>query len=144
MSTGRQFAFTFTQQDLFRGFNEHIPLKFRHKKMTRKELSAKIFADTFFEILLDIIKNNVTFVLPLNYGEYAEICIEPIEGEKFKEMYKKGSFRKVDYVLSQFTANRFKYKYRTKNNGMKEKHIYINKALDELLLKYTNEGKQYY
>lgn len=144
MAGGAQFGFTFTQQDLFRGFNDEIPHKVKNKKMTRKELSAKIFADTFFEILLDIIKNNVTFVLPLNYGEYAEICIEPIEGEEFKEMYKKGSFRKVDYVLSQFTANRFRYKYRTKTNGMKEKSIYINKTLEELLLKYTHEGKQYY
>jgi hypothetical protein len=93
---------------------------------------------------LDIIKNNSTFVVPLRYGEYAEICIEAIEGENFKEMYRKGSFKDVDYVMSQFTGYRMKYKYRLKDGTMKTKDIHLSKELNELLTKYTNEGKEYY
>ena len=83
-------------------------------------------------------------MVPLRYGEYAEICIEPIEGDEFKEMYKKGSFKNVDYVASQFTAYMVKYKYRLRNGRMRTKPIYLSKELNELLTKYTNEGKEYY
>ena len=142
----QQFAFTFTEKDLFRGYNVEVirDRVVQRKKKSRKELCSKIFADTFFEILLDIIKNNTTFVVPLRYGEYAEICIEPIEGDEFKEMYKKGSFKNVDYVASQFTAYMVKYKYRLRDGRMKTKPIYLSKELNELLTKYTNEGKEYY
>jgi hypothetical protein len=142
----KQFAFTFTEKDLFRGYNVEVirDRVVQRKNKSRKELCSKIFADTFFEILLDIIKNNTTFVVPLRYGEYAEICIEPIEGDEFKEMYKKGSFKNVDYVTSQFTAYMVKYKYRLRNGRMRTKSIYLSKELNELLTKYTNEGKEYY
>lgn len=143
---GRQYAFTFTEKDLFRGYNVDVICEkvVKRKNKSRKELCSKIFADTFFEILLDIIKNNTTFVVPLRYGEYAEICIEPIEGDEFKEMYKKGSFKNIDYVASQFTAYMVKYKYRLRDGRMKTKPIYLTKELNELLTKYTNEGKEYY
>ena len=142
----QQFAFTFTEKDLFRGYNVEVirDRVVQRKNKSRKELCSKIFADTFFEILLDIIKNNSTFVVPLRYGEYAEICIEAIEGESFKEMYRKGSFKDVDYVMSQFTGYRMKYKYRLKDGTMKTKDIYLSKELNELLTKYINEGKEYY
>lgn len=142
---GAQFAFTFTQKDLFRGFNDEMPKRFnpKKKKMSRKEICGKIFADVFFEILLDIIENNVTFVAPLTFGEHAEIAISPIEGEEFIKMYKKGSFRHIDYVLSEFTANRFYYTYKTKK-GFKKKTLYLNKELDGLLIEKTHQGKKYY
>ena len=61
----KQFAFTFTEKDLFRGYNVEVIRDriVQRKKKSRKELCSKIFADTFFEILLDIIKNNTTFVI---------------------------------------------------------------------------------
>ena len=64
--------------------------------------------------------------------------------DEFKEMYKKGSFKNVDYVASQFTAYMVKYKYRLRDGRMKTKPIYLSKELNELLTKYTNEGKEYY
>lgn len=142
----KQFAFTFTEKDLFRGYNVEVirDRVVQRKKKSRKELCSKIFADTFFEILLDIIKNNTTFVVPLRYGEYAEIYIERIEGDKFKEMYKNGSFRKIDFVMTDMGAYQMMYKYRLKDGTMKSKPIYLSKELNELLIKYINEGKEYY
>ena len=37
-----------------------------------------------------------------------------------------------------------KYKYRLRNGRIKTKSIYLSKELNELLTKYTNEGKEYY
>ena len=61
----KQFAFTFTEKDLFRGYNVEVirDRVVQRKKKSRKELCSKIFADTFFEILLDIIQ----IILPLWY-----------------------------------------------------------------------------
>jgi hypothetical protein len=143
---GRQYAFTFTEKDLFRGYNVDVIREtvVKRKNKSRKELCSKIFADTFFEILLDIIKNNTTFVVPLRYGEYAEICIERIDGDKFKEMYRNGSFRDIDYIITNMGAYRMQYKYRLKNGTIVSKPIYLSKELNELLTKYINEGKEYY
>lgn len=146
MASGKQFAFTFTEKDLFRGYNVEVIHEkvVKRKNKSRKELCSKIFADTFFEILLDIIKNNTTFVVPLRYGEYAEIYIERIEEYEFKEMYKKGSFKNIDYVMTNMGAYQMRYKYRLKDGTMKSKPIYLSKELNELLTKYVNEGKEYY
>lgn len=64
--------------------------------------------------MLDIINNNVTFVLPNTYGNDAEIYIEEFSGDRFKEMYQRGSFSKVDYVKSEFSAYRVMYRWKDK------------------------------
>jgi hypothetical protein len=93
---------------------------------------------------LDIIENNVTFVLPLKYGNYAEIYMKQFSDEEFKKLYKYGKFKNIDYVLSQFTGNELVYKYSTRTVDTKEKPIYVNKELKKLIEKHTNEAKQYY
>jgi hypothetical protein len=93
---------------------------------------------------LDIIENNVTFVLPLKYGNYAEIYMKQFSDEEFKKLYKYGKFKNIDYVLSQFTGNELVYKYSTRTVDTKEKPIYVNKELKKLIDKHTNEAKQYY
>ena len=142
----QQWAFTFTEKDLFRGYNVEVirDRVVQRKKKSRKELCSKIFADTFFEILLDIIKNNTTFVVPLRYGEYAEIYIERIESDIFKKMYNNGSFKNVDFIITNMGAYQMRYKYRLKDGSMRSKPIYLSKELNELLIKYINEGKEYY
>ena len=94
--------------------------------------------------LWDIIENNVTFVLPLKYGNYAEIYMKQFSDEEFKKLYKYGKFKNIDYVLSQFTGNELVYKYSTRTVDTKEKPIYVNKELKKLIEKHTNEAKQYY
>lgn len=93
---------------------------------------------------MDIIENNVTFVLPLKYGNYAEIYMKQFSDEEFKKLYKYGKFKNIDYVLSQFTGNELVYKYSTRTVDTKEKPIYVNKELKKLIEKHTNEAKQYY
>ena len=147
-----QWQFTFSARDLFRGCPEDMYKSFdirrkRYKKyenISRKDECARIFADTFFEILLDIIENNVTFVPDLPWGDYSEISMDCIEGELFKEMYRKGSFKGVDFVLSEGMVFHLAYKRKYKNGNMKSKPIYLNKVLQDILNKKINEGKKYF
>lgn len=141
----RQWNFTFTEKDLFRGFDEEVisTKTIDKKQKSRKELSSKIFADTFFEILLDIIKNNTTFVCPIGFGEYAEICLQVVDEDEFKKIYKNGGFKNIDFVKSQFKTYTFVFKYKV-NGKIKTKPIFLSKELNAILTKYINEGKEYY
>ena len=67
-----------------------------------------------------------------------------IEGELFKEMYRKGSFKGVDFVLSEGMVFHLTYKRKYKNGNMKSKPIYLNKVLQDILNKKINEGKKYF
>lgn len=141
----KTYKHCFSAEELYVGLSKKwlkgLWVKNRYKD--RRKLAAKIFIDCFFEILLDIIDNNVTFVLPLKYGKVSEICMRQYAGEEFKDMYKKGCFNKIDFVSSQFTANRLLYTCRTRS-GLKHKPIYVNKELNNKIIKYTYEAKQYY
>ena len=131
------FKHAFSVEEIYTGLNKKL-LKCRWVKnryKNPKQLAAKIFKDCFYEILLDIIENNVTFVLPLKYGNYAEI---------YMKQFSDGKFKNIDYVLSQFTGNELVYKYSTRTVDTKEKPIYVNKELKKLIEKHTNEAKQYY
>jgi hypothetical protein len=74
----KMFPHGFNSRELYNGLNPKL-LKGRWVKnryKDRKNLAAKIFDDCFYEILLDIINNNVTFVLPLRFGNYGEISMK--------------------------------------------------------------------
>ena len=140
------FKHAFITEDIYTGLNNRLLRGkwVKNKYKDRRKLASDIFKDCFCEILLDIINNNVTFVLPLKYGNYAEICMKQTSDEEFKKLYKWGKFKNIDFVLSQFTGNELVYRYNTKTVGVKEKPIYVNKELKKLIEKYTNKAKQYY
>ncbi len=107
-----------TEQELSPyGFkNEELYLNFDimsvprlHKKYgykTPRLLFTRMLRDLIYKIILDIIENNVTFVLPLYFGRYAEMSMFQYEGDLFKYMYKRGSFKDVDFIKSDFSAYR--------------------------------------
>lgn len=135
------FKHAFSAEELYKGMNLK-PLK-KYKKI-KKSLASDIFKDCFYEILLDIIDNNVTFVLPLKFGNYAEISMTQVRNEEFKKLYKLGKFSNIDYILSEFTGNEITFKYKTKTQGLKSKTIYLNGKLKEKIDYNTNKAKQYY
>ena len=140
------FKHAFSVEEIYTGLNKKL-LKGRWVKnryKDRKNLAAKIFDDCFYEILLDIINNNVTFVLPLRFGNYGEISMKQIADEDFKQAYRRGKFNNIDFVLSQFTGNKLVYRYMKHNKETMEKPIYVDKYLKKLIDQYTEEAKVYY
>lgn len=137
---------SFTAKDLFAALPQKLLRGIWVKKRfkDRKVLAAKIFEDCFHMILLDIINNNVTFVLPLKFGNYGEISMKSFSEENFKEVYKKGKFNDLDYVLTQFTGNQLAFRYTKPGYDASEKLIYVDSSLKSLITKNTYEGKQYY
>lgn len=143
------YEYAFSAEDLYIDLDdkflkgERAQFRTERRYGTRRRHAAAIFEQCFYEILLDIIENNVTFVFPLLHGNYAEIHITTIEDEKFKELYKQGRFQNIDFVASEFSTSRLEFLYRFRGKTVKIP-ITLRKELGKLLVQRVNEGKKYY
>ena len=70
--------------------------------------------------------------------------MQTIEGDDFKRLYKKGKFRGIDFLKSNFCGNQMFYNYTTSKKLPKKKPVYVGQSLQKIINKYTEEGKQYY
>lgn len=135
---------TFKSDEIFRNFNEKLRCEHVfHKWYSTKELAAKIFDHCIHDILLDVIENNVTFVLPLSFGKYAEIYMQTYSDEDFKKVYRSGAFRSIDFLKSNFTGNRLMYLWKNKKGNVRKKPIHVFSLLNQKLKDYTEQGRQY-
>ena len=142
-------GFCFTSRDLFENWNYKQlgigPKIYRDKYHCECpiEFLAKIFLYYMFFVLLDIIENNVTFVLPLKGNRHAMIHVKVFDGDLFQKLYSRGKFMGIDFLSSLFKGYQlfFSYNYR---GGEREKPIYINNKMKQLFYSYINNGKVYY
>lgn len=107
----------------------------------RDALVKKIFRDSVKVILSDIIDNNVTFILPTNKG-IADIHVRRTYGEDFKKARKRGKWKNVDFLSSNFSGNELVLSMKP-NVFSKEKIIYVDKNLKSKITENTNNGMQY-
>lgn len=141
-------GYCFTAIELFENFNLS-KIKTKRKfwegechSNTKSELAGKILVYCFYLIVLDIIENNITFVLP-TFNKDCFIYVKQFSDVHFRRMYNAGKFKEIDYVLSNFKGYQLYYRYET-TNGFREKPIYINSKLKNKLTEHVNNGKQYY
>ena len=141
-------GYCFTAYDLFETFNKK-QLKIRRDTVqnkygvNKKQLfCASVLIYCFYLILLDIIENNVTFVLPTGNKE-AVLQVKQFEGDIFKKMRQRGCFDRIDVVMSNFKGYQIYFRYQLKD-GYREKPIYINEKIKKLFIDNINNGKQYY
>lgn len=142
-------GYCFSAYDLFETFNKK-QLKIKREVVQKKYgvnkkqmLCASVLVYCFYLILLDIIENNATFVLPLFNNKQASIYARPIVGDEFKRARQKGAFADIDILASNFTGYQLTFSWETKA-GYRYKPVYINKRFKDVLYKHINEGKQYY
>ena len=142
-------GYCFTSRDLFDGWDYlklGIKKKVYYNKYHFKSLDyflGAIFLYFMYLVLLDIIENNVTFVLPLKGNRHAMIHVKVFDGDEFQRMYAGGKFMGIDFLSSLFKGYQlyFRYNYRY---GEREKPIYINNKMKELFYGYINSGREYY
>lgn len=141
--------FCFTSYDIFSTFNLK-QLKIKRTVVqdvygcNKKQMfCASVFTYCCYLILCDIIQNNATFVLPLFNGRGAQINVCPITGETLKKARQNGAFQDIDLLVTNFTGYQLRYTWESYGN-YRSKPIYINKRFKDVLIKYINEGKQYY
>ena len=142
--------FCFTSQDIYdTAYKSKLGVNMKHVRAYKqdmiRELCSQIFTYFFYLVILDIIENNVTFVLPMhkNGVRKANISVKCFDGEMFQKMYQKGSFQGIDFLASNFKGYRLMFQYEAKGD-IREKTIYINDALKQKFYEHINNGKKYY
>lgn len=139
-------GYSFNANELFANFNikniqtSHHVLKEHYKTKEKKEMAVKVFLYAIYLILLDIIKNNVTFVLPTS--RRSQIQMAPVFGEKFEIARKNGKFKDIDLFESNFTGYQLEFRY-TKRTYVKKKPIYVNSKMKKMITDNTNKGMRY-
>lgn len=108
-------------------------LTYKGQKLTKKE--KREFVNKAFEVILsDIIENDTHFNLPTTRGYKASLFLDPVEGEDFKQIYKKGGFHWIDWFLTNFTAYQLKL-ITEKKNSYKEIRFRVSGTLLDKLIK---------
>lgn len=140
---------TFSANDLFHNF----PIK--KLKMTyddvkeiysdgdKRSLSASIFMKGMQLIINDIIENNVYFLLPNVVSNEAYLYMKKTSGEQFKRAFKRGKWKDVDFLTSNFTGYQLALRITSKKRADKEKPIYLGYKYKDRITELTNEGKKY-
>ena len=142
--------FCFTSKDIYdSAYKSKLGVNMKHVRAYKqdmiKELCSQIFTYFFYLVILDIIENNVTFVLPMhkNGVRNANISVKCVDGETFQKMYQKGSFQGIDFRASNFKGYHLMFQYDS-NTGVREKTIYINDKIKKIFYDNINQGKVYY
>ena len=145
---GYRTDYCFTSMDLFDSkYKKKLGVNMKHVRAYKqdmiKELCSQIFTYFFYLVVLDIIENNVTFVLPLFGNKEACFHVKKIEGDAFKRARQNGAFEGIDFLKSNFCGYLVNFQYTT-SYGLGEKPIHLSPALKEKFYNNINNGKQYY
>ena len=148
---GQNFAMghTFSAKDLFHNFPieklkmDYDIVKSIYSDGDKRSLSASIFTKGMQLIIEDIIENNVHFLLPTLGSSEAYLYMNKTSGNDFKKAFKRGKWRDVDFLTSNFTGYQLSLKVKSSKRPEKDKSIYLGYKHKDRITELTNEGKRY-
>ena len=113
------------------------------KSEHKEYLANMIFADALQMIMDDIIDNSITFDFKLAKGKVAEIYIKEFSGEEFLKRKKRGLWKEIDYLNTNFSGYQPMFKYQ-KAGYTVEKPIHLDTKRKLKIAENVNNGKSYY
>lgn len=148
---GQNFAMghTFSAKDLFHNFPidklkmDYDTVRSIYSDGDKRSLSASIFTKGMQLIIEDIIENNVHFLLPTLGSSEAYLYMNKTSGNDFKKAFKRGKWRDVDFLTSNFTGYQLSLKVKSSKRPEKDKSIYLGYKHKDRITELTNEGKRY-
>ena len=102
-----------------------------------------IFTDALQMIIDDIIDNSITFDFKLSKGTVAEIYIKEFSDEEFMKLKKKGLWKEIDYLATNFSGYQPMFKYQKAGYTL-EKPIHLDNKRKLKIAENVNNGKSYY
>ena len=143
-------SWCFTSQDLFDninfaqfGWSNAFYKLFKTDRW--KKLVGMVFTYFMYLVILDIIENNITFELPLKGAAQGEFYVKAFTDDAFKNLYRAGKWKGIDFLNCDFTGYQIYFRYKTKHGDWKEKPVYIShKNARDVFYQKINEGKKYY
>ena len=139
----------FNSQDLFHNFPikklkmDYDTVKEIYSDGDKRSLSASIFNKGMQLIIEDIIENNVHFLFPNLGGSEAYLYMGKTSGDDFKKAFRKGKWRDVDFITSNFTGYQLSFAIKSNKRPVKDKPIYVGYKHKQRITELTNEGKRY-
>lgn len=109
----------------------------------KRDFAASIFARSLELVVDDIIENNTQFKFPGLGRTQAYLQMNRVQGDAFKRLFKKGRWRDVDFIKSNFCGYCLQLVMKSLKQPMREKQIYLSKTKKQRITDYTNQGKQY-
>lgn len=140
---------TFSSQELFHNFPinklkmDYDTVKKIYSDGDKRSLSASIFNKGMQLIVEDIIENNVHFMLPTTGSNEAYLYMKKTSGDNFKKAVRRGKWRDVDFLSSNFSGYQLALSIKSKKRPEKEKPIYLGYKHKDRITELTNEGKRY-
>ena len=140
---------TFSTKELFHNFPieklkmDYDTVKEVYSDGDKRSLSASIFAKGMQLIIEDIIENNVYFLLPTLGSSESYLYMKKTSGNSFKNAFKRGKWRDVDFLTSNFTGYQLAMNVKSSKRPEKEKPIYLGYKHKDRITELTNEGKRY-
>ena len=139
----------FTAPELYQHFNikklkvHWTTLKKLFNDPGKPNLCYQVFAKSVEFIVNDIIENRVQVQLPSTRKIKPYLFMKRTEGEKFKEAFRHGKWRDVDFVNTFFTGYSLGLFLSSTTSGDKIKDIHVNKEIQKRITEKTNEGVSY-
>lgn len=115
--------------------------RFRYvrKRIVSITKCCEIFGYALKLMVYDAIYNSTYIEIPMYWGN-ATLYVRKIKGREFIDRYKKGEFRDIDYIMSDYTANVLSMK----NNSFDEVNdIELDDETARILTEMTNKGVRY-
>ena len=110
---------------------------------SKRDLAASIWMSSVRLILDDIIENNTQFKLPGMGRTQSYIQMKRTEGDDFKKAFRRGKWRDVDFITSNFCGYQLQFVMESKKRTRREKPIYLATRDKDKITEYNNQGKQY-
>lgn len=146
---GFAMGHTFSTHEIFYNFDvkklklDYTTLKKLTSDYNKREFAEQIFAKGMQLIIEDIIENNIHFQLPKKATSESYLFMNKTQNEEFKKAFKKGKWRDVDFITSNFTGYQLALSIKSKRRAEKIKPVYLGYKHKDRITELTNEGKRY-
>lgn len=110
---------------------------------SKRDFARHIFIEALKKVVDDIIDNNVQFKFPPVGMTQAYMYMKRTEGDKFKKAFKRGKWRDVDFITSNFSGCQINLDIQNKKRLSKIKQIYLSPKDKDRITENVNNGKQY-
>ena len=107
----------------------------------KRDLAASIFVRSVEIVTDDIIENNIQFKFPGLGTTQAYLQMKRTEGSDFKDAFKRGKWRDIDFIKSNFCGYQLSLIMKSLKRPVREKLIYLSKDKTKKLTEYVNKGK---
>lgn len=140
----------FNVNELFLNFNlKKIKLTTKQLKelgfFSKRALINKIFTEHVKQVVDDIIDNSAMFELPTGSKRRTIMKMNKIEGEDFKKARKRGKFKDIDILASNFSGYQIGFNmYYADGRPCRERVVYVDGKRKKKITSNVNNGKQYY